>query len=103
MKQPKRKTLNRDFHQLVFIDSVHFSNNSIENLAKNLEENDFQNLSEEFNAKVLDLVKKKIFFPYDYWDTFKTFKEGLPCKDKFYNSLTNRAISDKYYEHVLSV
>ena len=38
-----------------------------------------------------------------FWDSFEKFKEGLPSKDKFYNTLTNRAISDKNYEHVLNV
>ena len=41
----------------------------------------------------------KTFFPYDNWDNF----EGFLNKDKFYNSLTNRVISDKNYEHVLNV
>ena len=31
------------------------------------------------------------------------FKEELPNKEKFYNSLTGRKISDKDYEHVLNV
>ena len=31
------------------------------------------------------------------------YKEGLPCKAKFYNSLTNCVISDKNYEHVLKI
>ena len=33
----------------------------------------------------------------------KKFKEGLPSKAKFYNSLTNCAISDKTYKHVLNI
>ena len=46
----------------------------------------------------------KIFFPYDNWDNFDWLKiEGFLNKDKFYNSLTNRVISDKNYEHVLNV
>ena len=40
---------------LVFIDRVHFLHNSLDNLVKNLEENDFYYLSQEFNANVLDL------------------------------------------------
>ena len=41
---------------------------------------------------------RKKYFPYDYcdsWDSFSKFKEGLPSKDKFFNTLTNCAISDK--------
>ena len=48
---------------LVFIDSVNFLNNSLDNLVKNLVENDFYHLSQECNAHVLDSVKKIIFFP----------------------------------------
>ena len=46
---------------------------------------------------------KKQLFPYDYLDSFEKLKEGLPNKDKFYNTLTSRAISDKNYEHVLNI
>ena len=34
---------------------------------------------------------------------FKKFKKELPWKEKFYNSLTDREIRDKEYEHVISV
>ena len=33
---------------------------------------------------------------------FEKFKEELPCREKFYSSLTNTKISDKEYEHVLN-
>ena len=35
--------------------------------------------------------------------SLEKFKEGLPSKDKFYNTFTNREISGKNYEHVLNV
>ena len=38
---------------------------------------------------------RKSNFPYDYCDSFKKLKECVPGKDKFYNPLTNRAISDE--------
>ena len=34
---------------------------------------------------------------------FEKFKEELPGKERFYNSLTNRKVSDKEYESVLKV
>ena len=40
---------------------------------------------------------------YNFWDSFEKFREGLPSKDKFYNTLINRAISDKNYEHALKL
>ena len=41
---------------LVFIDSVYFINNSLDNLVKNSEENGFYHLPLESNADALDLV-----------------------------------------------
>ena len=41
---------------LVFIDSVHFINNSLDNLVKNSGENCFYHLPLESNADALDLV-----------------------------------------------
>ena len=43
--------------------SVHFLNNSLNNLVRNLGENDFYHLSQESEANTLYLVKKKGFFP----------------------------------------
>ena len=34
---------------------------------------------------------------------FEKFKEVLPSKEKFYSSLTDKKMSDKYYGHVLHV
>ena len=102
IQKPKQEGIELGL-SLVFIDSIHFLNNLLDNLVKNLGENDFNHLSQEFNANVLDLLKKKGFFVYFYGDSFEKFKEGFPTKDKFYNTLTNRAISDKNYEHVVNV
>ena len=52
-------------------------------------------------CNVLDLLKKRWFFSYDYWDSFQKFKEGLATRDKFHNTMANRTINDKNYEHVL--
>ena len=42
-------------------------------------------------------------FPNDYWGSFKKFQEVLPCKDEFYNTLTNCSINDKNGELGLNV
>ena len=99
IQQPKKKAITSGL-PLVFINSVQFLNNSLDNLVKNLAENGFYDLSQDFNVNALNL---KGFFPYDHWDSFEKFKEGLPGKGKFYNTLTNRAISDKNYEHIFSI
>ena len=88
---------------LVFIDSILFKNNSLNDLDKNLGENEFYHLSQDFNANTLDLVMEKGYFPYTGCNSCEKFMEGLPSKEKFYKSLINHAISDKNYEHVLNV
>ena len=39
-------------------------------------------LSQEFDSKVLDLVKQKAFYTYQYMSGFENFKEELPSKKK---------------------
>ena len=60
IQQPKRKG-HKSGTTLVFIDSVHFQNYSSDNLRKNLGENDLDHLSQESNANVIDLRKKRGF------------------------------------------
>ena len=55
-------------------------------------------MSLEFDNNVLDLVKQKVFYPYEYINGFQK-----PSKEKFYSSLTDRKISDKEHEYVLNV
>ena len=45
-------------NNLIFIDSI-FLSSSLDNLVKNLCKNDFKYFSQEFDSKVLDLVKKR--------------------------------------------
>ena len=56
-------TINRN---LVFIDSTQFMNSTLDSLVKNLSDNDFKYLSEEFSGQFLILVKQKGVYPYDY-------------------------------------
>ena len=85
------------------MDSVHFFNISLDNLIKNLGENDFYLLNQEFNADLLDLLKQKGFFLMTTRTALKKIKDGLLSKDKFFYALTGSAFSDKNYEHVLNV
>ena len=55
---------------LVFIDSMLFMNSSLDSLVKNLSDNDFKYLSEEFSGEFLELVKQKGVCPYEYMDSF---------------------------------
>ena len=73
--------------KLIFIDSFQCVSFSLVSLVKNVGKADFNYLSQEFDNKVLDLVKHKEFYPYDYTSDFEKFKEGLPSKEKCYSLL----------------
>ena len=73
---------------LVFIDSMQFMNSSLDLLVKNLMDEDYKYLSEEFNSELLELVKEKGVYPYEYINSFKKFSEDkLPDKCKIFSSL----------------
>ena len=83
---------------LVFIDSMQFMNSSLDSLVKNLSDNDFKYLSEEFRGEFLRLVKQKGVYPYEYMNRFKKFYEDkLPDRSKFFSSLKDECISEKDY------
>ena len=90
-------------NKLSFIDSFHFLSFSLESLVKNLCKNDFKYLIQEFDNDVLDLVKQKWFYLYEYMSDFGKFKKDLPSKETFDSSFTNRKVSDKEYEQVLNI
>ena len=90
-------------NKLIFIDSFQFLSSSLNSLVKNLVKNDFKYLSQEFDNNVLDLFKKKGFYPYECMNDFEKCKGELPSKEKIYSSLTNTKTNDKEYEHVLNV
>ena len=62
-------TINKN---LVFIDSMQFMNSSLDASVKNLSDNDFKYLSEEFSNDLYKLVKQGVY-PYEYIDSFKKF------------------------------
>ena len=62
-------------NKLSFIDSLQFLSSSLDSLIKNLSKNDFKYLTQEFNNNVLDLVKRKWSYHYEYMSDFEKFKE----------------------------
>ena len=50
---------------LVFIDSMQFMNFSLDKLVKNLTDEDFKYLVEEFGSENLGLLKQKGAYPYE--------------------------------------
>ena len=59
--------------ELVFIDSMQSMNSTLDTLVKNLSDNDFRYLSLERSGDLLELVKQKGMYPYEYMDSFKNF------------------------------
>ena len=67
---------------------MQFMNSSLEKLVKNLSDNDFKYLTEEFGSKNLELLKQKDAYPYEYMDSFKRFnEEKLPHRECFHSSV----------------
>ena len=87
-------------NKLSFIDSFQFLSSLLDSLVKNLNKNTFY---QEFDNNVLDLVKQKGFYLYEYMSDFENFKEELPSKENFNSALIDRKINDKEYERVLNV
>ena len=84
-------------------------NSSLEKLVRNLLDNDFKCLTQEFGPKNLELLDQKYAYPYEYMNSFKKFSEvKLPDKKCFYSSMKdgttdengeklNGHVSDKDY------
>ena len=86
-------------NKLRFLARFQFLSSSVDRLVKNLRESDFKYLSQDFDKKVLDLVKQKEFYTF----ILENFKDELPSKEMFHSSLTNSKIIYKDYEHILNI
>ena len=62
-------------NKLDFIDSFQFLSSSLDSLVKNLGNDDFKYLSQEFYKNVSDLAKQRRFYPYEYMSDFEKSKE----------------------------
>ena len=79
----------------MFIDSMQFMNSSLYKLVKNLSDEDFKYLVEEFGSENLELLKQKGAYPYEYMNSFERFnEEKLPAKKYFYSSIKDGKIGD---------
>ena len=86
-------TINKN---LVFIDSKQYMNSSLEKLVKNLSDDGFKHLTQEFGSEDLKLLKQKDAYPYEYMGSCKNiFWKKLPDKKNFYKSLKDGATNDK--------
>ena len=68
----------------MFIDSMQFMNSSLDKLVKNLSDEDFKYLVEEFGSENLELLKQKGAYSYEYMNSSERFnEEKLPTKNIF--------------------
>lgn len=92
--------------QIKFIDSFQFLSSSLDNLSKSLTQDDFHNLTKEFesNEEKIHLLIHKGIYPYDYVDSWSKYEENkLPSKNSFYNMLKSEHITDHEYAHAQAV
>ena len=63
---------------------MQFMNSSLDKLVKNLSDEDFKYLVEEFGPKNLELLKQKAAYPYECMNSFERFnEEKLPARNIF--------------------
>ena len=59
-------------------------NSSLEELVKNLSDDDFKYLTKEFSSKILELLKQKDAYPKEYMDRLKDLmKKNCLIKNGF--------------------
>ena len=63
---------------------MQYMNSSYYELVKNLSDEDFEYLVEEFDSENIELLKQKGTYPYEYMNSFERFnEEKLPAKNIF--------------------
>ena len=81
-------------NNLVFIDCMQFMNSSLDKLVKNLSNEDFKYLVEEFGSKNLELLKQNDAYPYEYMNSFERFNEKkLPARKYFFGSIKKEKLA----------
>ena len=91
-------------NNLFFIDIMQFMNYSLDTLVRNLSKMDFNYSSQEFSGDLLELVKQKGVYPYEYMGSFKKFSEvKLPDKCSIFSFLKDECISGKDYLRAINV
>ena len=80
---------------LVFSESIQFMNFSLDKLVKNLSDEDFKYLVENFGSKNLELLKQEGAYRHEYMNSFERFNETkIACQKIFFSSTKNRKIGN---------
>ena len=86
-------------------DSMSHLVGSLDSLSSSLRQrgdNGFQLIRQEFSDDLkFQCVIRKLVYPYDYIDSFEKFAEAIPCKEAFYNKLSEEELSDDEYNRLL--
>ena len=70
-------------------------NSSLDKLVKNLSDEDFKYLVEEFGSENLELLTQKGHYPYEHMNCSERFNEKkLPAKKNFYRSTEDGKIGN---------
>ena len=102
-KNKEGETKDKTF-KIIFKDSLKFMSSSLGALVNNLPRDAFNNLLKYFTPEHAEILKQKGFYPYEYMDNVKRFKENKPPPRKaFYSKLTGRGITKTDYKHVWNV
>ena len=73
-------------------------------MVKNLSNNDFTYLSQEFSGDLFELVEQRGVYLHEYTDSFEKFSEDkLPDKCNFFSSLKGECVIEKDYSHTVTV
>ena len=96
---------------IIFLDSLQFLKASLDNLAGNLENEDFKHLLSELSEDKLKVLNRKDAYPYEWVDSYKKIiYPRLPPKEAFYSSIADGKrgggdghISDEQYSHLKNV
>ena len=88
----------------IFKDSYLFLNKSLDYLTLAISDEDRISLKQEFGEYNCKLLTKKGIYPYDYFNSKDKYDElQLPKKEKFFNKLNNKNISNEDYKHALNL
>ena len=88
----------------IFKDTYLFLDKSLDYLTRTINDEDRISLKQEFGEDNYKLLTKKGIYPYDYFDNEDKYDElQLPKKQKFFNRLDNKNISNEDYKHAISV
>ena len=74
---------------------MQFMNSSLDKLVKNLSDEDFKYLVEEFGSENLEILKQKGAYPYECMNNFERFnEEKLPSKKYLFSSTKKEKIDN---------